>query len=65
MNNDIILEIDSDYEISLSQFIADNTAPDITPIDAEDMEAISKLEIGGRWTLDFGAGGQTFIKRIA
>jgi hypothetical protein len=65
MNNDIIIEIDGDYEISLTQFIADNNAPDITPIDAEDIEAISNLEIGGRWTLDFGAGGQTFIKRIS
>lgn len=59
------LLIDNEVVITLEQLISDNSQPDVESIDQDEIEQLKALKIGERYTLDFGAGGQTFIQRIS
>lgn len=61
----MILILDNELEISLDDFIKSNSGDDVTPIPAEDIAAIEKLNIGDIYTLEGGAGGDTIIQRIS
>lgn len=58
------LIVDGNSPVTLEQFIADNSAPDVTPLEESDIEAVRSLKVGASHTVYFGGGG-TIIERVS
>jgi hypothetical protein len=59
-----LYDLTGDHEpVSLAQFIADNSAPDVAPLDLQDIAALRRLRVGQHVYLGIGGGGVK-IKRI-
>lgn len=60
---EVMIRIDEGDETTLSKFLHVNTDPDVLPLPLEYLRKVVNMEIGERVILDFGAGGQTSIRR--
>jgi len=66
-DGDIMLDLydltDDHEPVSLAQFIADNSDPDVAPLDRQDIAALRRLRVGQHVYLGIGGGGVK-IKRV-
>jgi hypothetical protein len=58
----MLLLLDSELYITLEQFIADNTAEGVEPLEQSIIDAIKALKKGQLYTINMGAGGTTLVE---
>lgn len=58
----MLLLLDSEHYTTLEEFIADNTAEGVEPLDKSIIKAIKALKKGQHYTINMGAGGTTLVE---